>query len=174
MGRTKGIRNKFIKGNEIDVYENFAHVHIRSKVYGDKVCLIDPEDVAKISTRTWFLIKRPGTLYAYSREGSMHGFILGVKGRKLIPDHINGDGLNNMKRNLRPATIKENGRNRKKSKNSSSEYKGVIVSITARICVEGKFIFLGSFKTQKEAAIAYNQAALKYFGEFARLNVIDD
>src|SRR5690554_1628702 len=96
----------------------------------------------------------------------------------LITDHINGNKLDNRKENLRIVTHTENGANRKKKYNSKSKYKGVSLCSNpnrkkkwrARITVNGKLKFLGNFYTEDEAAKAYNDAALKHFGEYARLN----
>jgi len=92
-------------------------------------------------------------------------------------DHINGDNLDNRKKNLRLCTYAENNRNRKPLENKTSKYKGVglnknykIKTWQARIVKNSKRYSLGYFKNEKEAALAYNQAAKKYFGEFAYLN----
>ena len=92
-------------------------------------------------------------------------------------DHINGDGLDNRRENLRIATHAENLRNRPAPISNTSGYKGVswdksrnkwLVSIT----VNYKKIHLGRYIDIKEAAKAYNNAVLKYFGDFGRLNTI--
>lgn len=90
-------------------------------------------------------------------------------------DHIDGNKLNNQRNNLRSATSSQNAINSKKPKNNTSGYKGVSWSKKskkwrAQICFEGKQIHLGFFDDSKDAANAYDKAALKYFGEFARLN----
>lgn len=89
-------------------------------------------------------------------------------------DHIDGNSLNNRRSNLRLATRQENNRNRKKSKNNTSGYKGVCFDKykkkwVATIGVDGKVIWLGRFKTPELAYEAYCEAAIKYHGEFARL-----
>jgi len=91
-------------------------------------------------------------------------------------DHINGNRLDNRKVNLRICTAMQNQHNRKKSR-GSSKYKGVSFHIRGRVWVsfimrEAKRYYLGSYKDEKEAAIAYNQAALKFYGEFALLNEV--
>lgn len=105
----------------------------------------------------------------------MHRIILNLTDNKIKVDHINGNGLDNRKQNLRLATTQENGYNRKVNKNNTSGYKGVVYHkrdkrYQCSIKINGKRIHLGYFKTAIEAAKAYNEAAIKYFGEFARLN----
>lgn len=96
----------------------------------------------------------------------------------MVVDHINGDVTDNRRRNLRVCSHLENSRNSKKQKNNTSGYKGVTrrsgykKPFWARIKYKGKQISLGQFTTAKEAGIAYNDAARKYFMEFARLNKI--
>lgn len=94
-------------------------------------------------------------------------------------DHIDGNKLNNHISNLRAANQSENIANSKSRKNSTSKYKGVSKTKSgsnwiARIAKDGKQIWLGSFFNEKEAAKAYNEAAIKYFGEFAYLNKIEE
>lgn len=165
-----------MKKPKIEEINGTYYLILTSKKYGVHHCPIDFEDVEKISSRTWFIVKRPRTMYVYSSLGSLHGMLLNVsRGSGERPDHIDGDGLNNRKENLRLSNASQNGRNRKSG--IGRKYKGVIVikpCIKSRIFVDGKFIYLGIFNTEKDAAIAYNKAALTYFGEFARLNVIPE
>lgn len=97
----------------------------------------------------------------------------------LCTDHIDGNGLNNQKINLRICTNDQNQRNSKKQVNNTSGFKGVIVNKTtkkfqAQIRSNSRKIHLGYFNTAKEAAKAYNIAAKKLHGEFASLNNIPD
>lgn len=91
-------------------------------------------------------------------------------------DHINGNGLDNRKSNLRLCSIQENSRNRGAQRNNTTGFKGVVYEASrgmfkSRIQVsKHKRIHLGYFKNPKEAARAYNEAAIKYHGEFAKLN----
>lgn len=105
----------------------------------------------------------------------MHREILGLK-KGEIGDHKDGDGLNNQRSNLRKCTHSENLRNAKKRRGShSSHYKGVTRCRNkwrAVIKVDQKKYSLGNFTTEKEAALAYNVAATKYFGCFAYLNLV--
>ena len=92
-------------------------------------------------------------------------------------DHINGNRRDNSKKNLRWVTIRENGMNQVRHKNSSSIYKGVSwkkqnKAYRANISINGRLTHLGCFKNEIDAAKAYNEAAALHFGEFARLNII--
>ncbi len=98
-------------------------------------------------------------------------------------DHVNGKPDQNVD-NLRLASHSKNQANKKKqkyrgNKPTSSRYKGVSWKKTHKkwecyITVNKKRHRIGNFNTEKEAAQAYNKAAIEYFGEFARLNAIDD
>ncbi len=94
-------------------------------------------------------------------------------------DHIDGNRLNNQLNNLRAATRQQNGRNMAKRRNTSSAYKGVSFRKDTRVWAayikfQSKKVNLGCYPTQEQAAKAYNEAAIKYFGEFARLNEIKE
>lgn len=96
-------------------------------------------------------------------------------------DHINRIKNDNRWENLRLATDQQNKANQPASKNNTSGCKGVtirktkygVIRFKPMIVIDQKYIHLGTFDTLKEAAIAYNKAALKYFGEFAYQNDID-
>lgn len=148
---------------------------------GDKT-IIDDEDYEEVSKYKW-------------RKDSLDNHVVRTfgphKGRRLIRlhrqimkaevgqiiDHINGNVLDNRKENLRIATKSQNGMNRSKQKNNKSGYKGVSWSNQhkrwiAQLTLNGKRVLNKLFKTKEEAAKAYNEAAIKYFGEFAQLNNI--
>lgn len=94
--------------------------------------------------------------------------------KELIPnaneiDHINGNGLDNRRTNLRPLSHSNNVRNKEKKKNTKSKYRGVHPtnggrsgSWMARITINKKTLHLGSFKNEEQAAEAYINAAIKY------------
>jgi len=111
----------------------------------------------------------------------LHRFILGLgkyEDGGVIVDHKDGDGLNNMRRNLRSSNQSQNGMNRAVPLNNKTGYKGVSfdkVNNKYRATINTKEkgqISLGRFKTPEEAAISYNDAVLKYFGDFGYLNKI--
>ena len=115
-----------------------------------------------------------GRVYAQRAVGrtteQMHRVIAG----HALVDHINGDGLDNRRSNLRPATVTQNNRNARRRKDNRSGFKGVTRQASglwrARITVDGLQIRLGTFDAPEDAARAYDAAAIHHFGEFARLN----
>jgi hypothetical protein len=148
-----------------------------------KFALVDDEDYERISKYNWFI------QYGYAitnirKNGKqitirMHREVLGLLPEdKNVPDHIDFNRLNNQKNNLRIATRKENSRyNFGRRVKKTSKYKGVIWSKkdglwAGVITVDNKNVWCGLHSTQREAAIAYNEAAVKHFGEFAYLNEI--
>ena len=106
----------------------------------------------------------------------MHRFILKAPANMEV-DHIDRNRLNNQRSNLRLATSSQNKCNRGARKDNTSGYKGVSWhkqrnKWTARIKAGDIYKSLGLFETKKDAAIAYNQAAIIYQGEFAFLNTL--
>jgi hypothetical protein len=152
------------------------------KLTQDKIALVDDDDFEYINQFKWYAGKYPNTFYAQRNLGKvkirMHREIMKTQLENNIGkiiDHIDGNGLNNQKNNLRICTRAENGRNRH-TINNSSGYLGVSKSgkkWKPTIKVNKKTIYLGYFKDKKDAAKAYNEAAIKYHGEFARPNIID-
>lgn len=148
--------------------------------------LVDDEDYEYLNQWKWYAAKDGRTYYACrnsSRIGGkqtsikMHREILGLSNPKAISDHIDGNGLNNQKGNLREATKTQNNANRKSADNSASKYLGVNwlpvrKKWKAELRKNGKLFFLGRFNNEIDAAIAYNKKAVELHGEFARLNKI--
>ena len=148
-----------------------------------KVSVIDDSDYILLKKYSWSYHKDG---YAHSKivwNGKprmilMHRLIMGiVDNPKLMTDHIDMDGLNNKRSNLRVCNHTQNGYNRKSYKGSKSKYKGVTKRCVgnkwrARIRKDTKLINIGTFNTEEEAAIAYNKKAIELHGEFARINNI--
>lgn len=104
----------------------------------------------------------------------MHRLIAGFAGHV---DHINRDGLDNRRSNLRPASYSENAMNRDINIRNAVGYKGVRKNkekYEARLGLNGKRCSLGHFNSALEAAIAYDKAALNLHGEFAATNFLGD
>lgn len=151
------------------------------------VAKVDAKDYDQLMQFQWhtYRSKRSQRQYAVrSLQGKagvehfwMHRQILNVNEPKIEVDHKDLDGLNNTRDNLRIATHQENQHNRPMQTNNTSGYKGVhfhkkTQKWTAQIRFNGALIHLGSFTSPERAALAYNVAAQKYHGEFARLNEI--
>lgn len=143
----------------------------------NKWCLVDTEDVEKIKICTWYSKKDKWNQYARGmikgKEVKMHRYIMGVTDPKIHIDHINGNGFDNRKENLRIANNSTNHMNQKMRSDNTTGYKGVArrgSKYDARIAKDKVNYSLGSYETKEEAAEAYDIAALKLFEEFARLN----
>lgn len=164
-----------------------------------KFALVDDENYEFLMQWRWFgtYQKTSSNFYVTCNlkignkwgQGRMHNMVKPPSKGKLI-DHIDGNTLNNQKSNLRESTSAQNSQNKGKYKNCASRYKGVSKSKSissgknkkikytwmSRIQVNKKSIYLGNFSYTGRgeicAAECYNRAALKYFGEFARLNDI--
>jgi len=147
-----------------------------------RVALVDDADYVEINRFKWHAIHVKGRWYAARnigirqnrRKHRMHTVLLGFLG----VDHVNGDGLDNQRANLRAANQSENVANARKQSYyrglpTSSRFKGVhlLKHVKLRpwaVQIKGKHV--GTFATEVEAARAYNDAALREFGDFARLN----
>jgi hypothetical protein len=146
--------------------------------------IVDDDDFDRLSQWKW---SAHGEGYAMRGEHignrkykyfTMHREIIGAKKGEIV-DHINGNKLDNRKENLRIANRSQNATNSKHRKNESG-YRGVCMDKRrwlwkAEIRVgEGKRSFLGYYDNKLEAARAYNEAAIKYHGEFAKLNELGE
>lgn len=141
-----------------------------------KVAVVDAADAEVLSGSTWFAVERGKTFYAarspLGKMEYMHRVIIGASDDQLV-DHENRDGLDNRRANIRISTAGENAANADLRSDNTSGFKGVYASgnrWTARIKVDGKKVYLGSFDTAQQAADAYDNAAIEAFGEFALLN----
>ena len=151
-----------------------------------KYAIVDPEDYEELAKYNWFACIGGAGFYAIrmvkaaggrsrQKRVAMHRVIMHAP-EWLYVDHINGNGLDNRKANLRIATPAQNCQNRGKYlAGTVSRFKGVMCrgknpSWGASIKANSKEIWLGTFRSEIEAAKAYDRAAKKYHGEFARLN----
>lgn len=156
------------------------------ELLGGKQAFVDAVDHAYLSQWRWSFEARRKTGYAYRKAHGRRGRIymhrsVAERRRDLIADcdvdHVDGDGLNNRRCNLRPATRSQNNANGCRPKNNTSGYKGVyphslVDKWVAQIGVAGKRVYLGLYTDPRDAARAYNQAAVQHFGDFARLNSV--
>ena len=149
-----------------------------------ETCLIDGEDLERVNRYTWRLEHFNRKSYvrcSISKNGKvtkarLHRFILGAKPGDVV-DHKNGDTLDNRKSNLRYCTLSESAKNRVKNKTSKNKYKGVrkephCSRWSAFISIDSKKTYLGIFKTEEDAAKAYNIAAKKNYKQYAKLNEV--
>jgi hypothetical protein len=149
--------------------------------------IVDGEDYERINQWKWCAWRHTLDGHFYAVRNSidtdgkkiriwMHREIMRTP-TGLHVDHINGDGLDNRSANLRNCKSSENMRNQNKHKNNTSGFKGVSwrrasKKWVAYIRVDGELKHLGYYHTTQNAARAYNEAAIKYHGSFARLNKI--
>jgi hypothetical protein len=148
--------------------------------------IVDDEDYESISVHSWFAWSSGPRYTKYAmrnpRDGgprNMSGLILKSPDGCFI-DHVNGNGLDNRKSNLRIATRSQNMFNTKKlcgpKRVPSSIYKGVKrlrgKKWQAQIVAYGQYRYLGTYPCQLCAALAYDLAALDFHGEYARTNII--
>lgn len=139
--------------------------------------LVDDEDFERVSRHHWYLNVKRNSPYAISQINGeavgLHRFILGLqKGDKRQGDHINGDGLNNCRSNLRIASASDNQRNQAR-RIPKHGYRGIQPcgrSWRADIHVSGIGRYLGCFPTKELAALAYDKAAREVYGAFALPN----
>jgi hypothetical protein len=162
-----------------------------------KVAIIDAEDAPRVLSLKWYAMKCGDNRYyarTAIRTGSrkrnkyvailLHRLILSAPPGVDV-DHKDGNGLNCRRENLRLANRYQNAQKSKIHSDNTSGFKGVhnggfFWSQTfpmkmcpwwrASITVNGRVIPLGCFKTKEAAAVAYDRAAIHYFGEFARIN----
>ena len=150
-----------------------------------KFAIVDDEDFDRINKHKWYAHKSRNNFYAerevrlpggVRRTIKMHREILGLEyGDKRQCDHKNQNSLDNRRGNLRICTTAQNQQNQKPTINCSSIFKGVSFTkengkYRALIQVNGRPKHLGYFVSEIEAALAYDVAAKRYYGEYASVN----
>lgn len=173
--------------NEVRIDGDVAYLQITDR-HGLTKCevKVDTADIPMLRDLglRWYVFRRRGktnqhviTTDRLHRTHYLHRVLMNPG--NLMVDHINGDGLDNRRVNLRLATNAENQRNRRLNRNSTSGFKGVTASgnvlnpWAAHIRHVGRRHHLGLFPTREEAARAYDEAARRLFGAFALPNFPD-
>lgn len=163
--------------------DDIKTIPLGGKYSNGAVVIVDAEDYDKLSKIKWRLVNQGNTQYAVSgkrvnrkvKRIFMHRVIMNTP-KGFCTDHVNHNGLDNRKKNLRICTNSQNQMNKIKNNQCALKYKGVWKSKynkwIANLELNGKGIYLGTFNTEVEAALAYNTGALRYFGEFAFLNKV--
>ena len=148
--------------------------------------LIDESDLPLIEKHKWHVNKSPYNIHAATnikqenkqwKLFKMHRFILNAP-KEMQVDHINHDGLDNRRENLRLCTPSQNSANRRARKNGTSKFRGVSWHKVDRkwmvaLAKEGRIEYVGRFENEIEAAKAYNTKAIELHGAFAHLNIIE-
>lgn len=143
---------------------------------------VDEPDVVAMAGRVWRIHRRLGqTPYCVAWNDDQTKLLFLHRVLMVAPDgvevdHVNGDGLDNRRCNIRLATRAQNAKNRKAQTNCSSPFKGVSVRVrkharfVAQIKQDGHCLRIGTFDSEHQAARAYDGAARLFHGKFARTN----
>lgn len=144
-----------------------------------KIAIVDDEDFETVNSYRWYYNNSGYATREFNGKAiMMHRFILKAP-PNLVVDHINWNGLDNRRENIRLCTTQQNNAHARTFKNNLSKLRGVSwyhwkgkPTWRARICFNKKLLFIGHYKTKEEAARGYNEAARRYFGEFAYQNPV--
>lgn len=166
--------------NEIEIHDDFAFIVIYDKQCNVKAkVMIDLGDVEMCSKYKWSQPQKYVTTKVKGETVALQNLIIGNKEGHEVSwvDHVDRNPLDNRKSNLRLATPSQNLANRRLDHRNTTGYKGVSKISkqnlwSAQIQCNREYIRLGLFKSSKMAALAYNFAAEKYFGEFAYFNKV--
>lgn len=151
------------------------------KLTQGKFVLVDDQDYRVLNKYRWYPIQGGDTFYAIRNSSMIKGKKTSIRMHREIMnppfnleiDHIDGNGLNNQRKNLRIVNSSQNQHNSKKPKHNTSGYKGISWNkekkkFTAQIVINGKQIYLGSFSDIKKAHEAYKLMGLRLFKEYFR------
>jgi hypothetical protein len=155
-------------------------------IIGGLIVVIDSADLYFVQKYSWHIVDKTrhktrklyvehtGNIPGFpKRHVTLHRFLLGLTDPEILVDHIDGNGLNNTRGNLRITTRKGNSQNTAVRADSVSGVKGAMFykksgRYQATIRVDGTNIYLGTYGTAREANEVYAAAAVKHFGEYAR------
>lgn len=149
------------------------------------IVAVDAEDLELLAPYRWYALPGKHTTYAYTIVGKrpekrtaiyMHRLVMGASCGTQV-DHIDGNGLNDCKSNLRTVNQTQNNMNQSACRVGSSRFKGVRWhkrghKWAAQIKLPDKAVHLGLFTDELDAARAYNAAAIEHFGAYCKLNEV--
>lgn len=167
-----------------DRKEDFSHIQLEKgtrliPLTKGKYAIVDEDDFDRVNQFIWAANFSSPITYARTRGqgklNAMHRMVMNANDPNTVVDHIDHNGLNNRKSNLRICSQSNNCMNTRSRKNSTSKYKGVCMTCyskkwVASIRIDGKSKVLGYFESEIEAAKAYDAKAIELHGEYAHLN----
>jgi hypothetical protein len=165
----------------IPLYSGRVGIYYDKRKLNGLFAIVDNEDYDWLMKKTenWFVLdgRYVGCNKGHQRFHRMHRLIMGATDPKIFVDHIDHNGFNNQKSNLRLCTNSQNCMNKIKNPNSTSKYKGVSLNKeskkwAAHITKDYKNYYIGLFDNEIGAALAYNKKAKELHGEFALLNIL--
>lgn len=166
------------------IIDDYVEICIESPKHGSKTVYVDLVDFDLVNNKNWWVVKSGKTFYCCcynpetgDRKYEMHQLLMGVKGA----DHIDHNGLNNRRCNLRVATKRQNLYNKTMYSTNKSGYRGIAFDPSSRsktyraaVKVNGKTVSGRRFKNPLLAAMQYNILAEYYYGDFANINEFTD